>query len=196
MWYVIGGIVAVVLVFIGWRWTSVGRGARQRDERILKLIDPIGHKLESGEAITPEDIRQVARHPETRFMLIGALREMKHPELIPEEYASPVCQAESALAYWLMHPNELQDAPERIEHVEEVIREIDGANATFHVFRYKMAQGHWAEKGEWLLGLAVPMKDSSPPYSFLPGAFSRAGDSEGKVTPAELVDWYINMLKQ
>jgi hypothetical protein len=74
MWYVIGGIIAVVLVFIGWRWASVGRGARQRDERILKLIDPIGHKLESRESITPEEILQVARHPETRFMLIGALR--------------------------------------------------------------------------------------------------------------------------
>lgn len=40
-------IVSVVLLaaFVGWRYTSVARGARQRDEPIMPLIDPIGEKL-------------------------------------------------------------------------------------------------------------------------------------------------------
>jgi hypothetical protein len=29
----------------------------------------------------------------------------------------------------------------------------------------------------------------------MPGAFSRAGDVDGTVTPVELVDWYVGMLK-
>jgi len=37
---------------------------------------------------------------------------------------------------------------------------------------------------------------SEPPYSDMPGAFSRATDIDGKVKPAELVDWYVGMLKQ
>ena len=114
MWYVLGGIALAIIAFIAWRWTSVGRGARQRDERILLLLDPIGRKLDAGETVTPDEILAIARRPETRFMLYAGLKDMGHPELIPSDYDSPADQAESALAYWLMHPNELQDFPEKI----------------------------------------------------------------------------------
>jgi hypothetical protein len=30
----------------------------------------------------------------------------------------------------------------------------------------------------------------------MPGAFSRVGDVEGKLTPSALVDWYVGMLRQ
>jgi len=196
MRYVIGTIAVFIVAFIAWRWMSVGKGARQRDERILKLIDPIGRKLDDGETVTPEEVRSIARRPEVRFMLFAALKEMNHPELIPSDFQSPTDQAESALAYWLMHPNELQDSPEKIEHIQEVTRSLGGADAQFHVFRYRMVQGHWAAGDGWLLGLAGPMEKQAEPYSFLPGAFSRAGDTEGKITPEELVDWYVDMLEQ
>lgn len=196
MWYVVGSIAVAIVAFVLWRWTSVGRGARQRDERILSLLDPIGQKLDSGETVAPEEILFIARKPETRFMLYAGLKEMGHPELIPSDYNSPVDQAESALAYWLMHPNELQDSPEKIEHVEDVTTPLDGGDAVFHVFRYHMPKGHWAAKDGWLLGLAGPMDQTAEPYSFMPGAFSRCGDAEGSITPEALVQWYVDMLKQ
>jgi hypothetical protein len=192
--------VAVVLVlfvlFIIWRWTSVGRGMRQRDEKLIRRLDPVAKRIESGQAVSPQEIEALAERPEIRFMLFTMAREMKRPELLPTKYSSSVAQGESALAYWMMHPNELQDAPEAIELVETLKRAIDGHESDFHVYRYKMPAGHWAAKDGWILGLAGPMKRSGEPYSELPGAFSRVGDIHGKVKPSELVDWYVGMLRQ
>ena len=192
-----GVVVAALLgAFILWRWTSVARGARQRDERLLARLDPIGQKIDAGGAVSPEEIGSLAAPPEIRHMLFGLLREMGRPDLLPTKYSSSIAQGESALAYWMMHPNELQDAPEAIEFVETVKRAVDGQEADFHVYRFRMSAGHWAAKNGWMLGLAGPMETAVEPYSHLPGAFSRAGDSDGKVKPSELVDWYVGMLRQ
>jgi hypothetical protein len=194
--YVIGALVALLIGFIIWRWTSVMRGARQRDERILRLLDPIGQKFEAGQAVSQEEVREIAaRYPETRLMMFGALTEIDHSELIPTDFDSSIEQAKNALIYWMMHPNELQDPPAAIEFVETVSRPIAGKARDFHVFRYRMAAGHWAAKDGWLLGFAGPMEDEAPPYSYLPGAFSRCNDQDGKIVPTEIVDWYIGMLK-
>ncbi len=37
MWYVIVGMAVAVALFLWWRYTSVARGARGRDEKILQL---------------------------------------------------------------------------------------------------------------------------------------------------------------
>lgn len=190
-------VVAVLIVaFVVWRWTSVARGASQRDEKLIARLDPIGKKIEAGETVSPQEIAALAAKPEIRFMLFGALRQMKKPELLPTGYSSSMAQGESALAYWMMHPNELQDAPETIEFVETVKRPVDGRAADFHVYRFKMPAGHWAAKDGWLLGLAGPMPVDAEPYSEMPGAFSRSGDIDGQVKPTELVDWYVGMLRQ
>jgi hypothetical protein len=189
-------VVVLLIAFIIWRLTSVGRGMRQRDERLLVLLDPIGKKIETGQAVSVQEIEALAACPEIRFMLFAMIREMKRSELLPTKYSSSVAQGESALAYWMMHPNELQDAPEAIELAETVKRSIDGQDADFHVYRYKMPTGHWAAKDGWILGLAGPMKHGIEPYSERPSAFSRAGDIDGKVKPVELVDWYVGMLRQ
>ena len=193
---VAGVIVVLLLAFIVWRLTSVGRGMRQRDEKLLVRLDPIAKKIETGQAVSSEEIETLAARPEFRFMLFAMLREMRRPELFPSKYSSSVAQGESALAYWMMHPNELQDAPEAIELVETITRPIDGQESDFHVYRYKMPAGHWAAKDGWILGLAGPMKRDVGPYSERPGAFSRVGDIDGKVKPSELVDWYVRMLRQ
>jgi hypothetical protein len=40
------------------------------------------------------------------------------------------------------------------------------------------------------------MQRGIEPYAEMPGAFSRVSDIEGKVKPSELVDWYVEMLRQ
>ncbi len=129
-------------------------------------------------------------------MLFAVLRGTGKAELFPAAYSASAAQGEAALAYWLMHPNELQDAPEHIEHVETVTRTVDGREAHFHVYRYRMPAAHWAGKDGWILGVAGPMADDAEPYASMPAAFSRAGDAEGKVTPSELVDWWMGILRQ
>jgi hypothetical protein len=188
-------VVALAVAFIVWRLTSVARGGRQRDAKLLARIDPIGEKLDAGEPVSPREIEELARRPEMRYVLYDVLRQMGRADLLPTQFISSVEQGESALAYWMMHPNELQDVPEAVEFVETIKHSVDGREADFHVYRYKMAPGHWAAKEGWLLGLAGPITAGAEPYSEIPGAFSRAGDSEGKVTPAELVDWYVGMLR-
>lgn len=189
-------IGVLVVAFLIWRWMSVGRGARHRDAKLIARIDPIGKKFDAGEAISPNEVAELAARPEIRHMLFSVLRQMKKPELLPDTYASSVAQGESALAYWMMHPNELQDAPEAIEFIETIKKPVDGQKVDFHVYRYRMPVGHWAAQDGWILGVAGPMKIGSEPYAEMPGAFSRAGDIDGKVKPFELVDWYVGMLKQ
>ena len=196
MFKIIVVVALIAVAFILWRWTSVGRGAQQRDEKLIARFDPIGNKIDAGETVSLQEIEALAEHPENRYMLFAALRHMQRPELLPTKYSSSVSQGESALAYWLMHPNELQDAPQEIEFVETVKRPVDGQEADFHVYRFKMPAGHWAEKDGWLLGVTGPMSVGSEPYSNIPGAFSRSGDTDSKVKPSELVDWYVGMMQQ
>lgn len=194
MGYVFGAIVLVVLAYFWWRWTSVARGAKQRDERILKSLEPIGARLDTGDDVTQDEIREIAQRPETRFILFNILREIGRPELIPDDFSSAQSQAESALAYWCMHPNELQDAPERIQKVQDVTRPFGKVDATFHVFRYKMPSGHWAAEDGWLLGLAGPIDEASEPYSLMPQAFSRCDVVGGDTDAQGLVEWWVGML--
>ncbi len=171
-------------------------GARQRDEKLLASLDGIGNKLDAGQPVSPQEIDTLAACPEMRYLLFAALRQMKRPALLPSKYCSSVAQGESALAYWMMHPNELQEAPEAIEFVATVQRTVDGQEAEFHVYRFRMRHGHCEAKNGWMLGVAGPMRVGPEPYSAVPGAFARPGDIEGKVRASELVDWYVGMLRQ
>ncbi len=196
MEYAVSAVVTVMALFaafVWWRYTSVARGARQRDAKILPLIDPIGRKLASGQTPTLEEVEQVANQSFARPLLYELLKHFEKLDLFPQHLATQEAQAEAILAYWMMHPNELQDAPNRVELVEEVARKLDGQACSYFVLRYEMADGHWAAKDGWLLGLAGPFFKGDVPYSGVAGAFSRCGDKYGDTTAADLVDWYIRM---
>lgn len=188
-------VVVLIVVFVFWRWTSVDRGGRERDEKLLERLDPIGKKLEAGEPVSREEIEALAIRPEMRFPLFRTLRILQRTDLLPTNYSSLAAQGESALAYWMMHPNEEGAVAEKIELVEAVKRPVEDREATFFVYRYKMPAGHWAAKDGWQLGVVGPMTPESEPYAEMPNAFSR-GDIEGQVKPAELVDWWVDMLRQ
>lgn len=195
MWYVIGTLLILFVAFIAWRLASVSRGARQRDERLLMRLDPIGQKIDAGETVTEEEVRALAESPEMRYMLFHGLRAMEKSELLPTDYSSSIQQAEAALVYWMLHPNELQDPPENIDHLKEVVHPVPGNDeAVFHVFRYHMPAEHWAGKDGWLLGVVGPMEEGLEPYERMPGAFSRCNDKVGDITPEELVAWYADMM--
>lgn len=189
------GIVAAVVVFIGWQYTSVARGARQRDEKIMSWLDPIGRQLVAGGTPITEEIDAIAKHPAARSFLYELFKHFERLELFPNEHRSEISQAESKLVHWMMHPNELEAAPQTTELVETVVRNIDDQDCRFYVFRYRMPAGHWAGE-DWLLGLSGPYRDHLPPYSGIAGAFSRCSDKHGVVPPDELVDWFIGIVRQ
>lgn len=179
--------------FIWWRYTSVRRGARKRDEKILLLLDPISERLSRKEVVTESEIRDLAGQRHVRVLLFQMLSYFGATDLFPEELLDAGAQAEALLAYWMMHPNELQEPPEQLEREAVVRRVIHGHEAQFYVLRFRMRSGHWAGS-DWLLGVAGPFFDAVAPFAGPAGAFSRLVDKAGVVTADDLVDWYVGMM--
>jgi hypothetical protein len=184
----------IIIAFIWWRYTSVARGARQRDNRLLRVVDPIAQKLSNKGQVTPEEVANLTRQPQFRPMVYQLLKHFGRLDLFPSEDLTVEALGAGVLAYWLMHPNELQGAPEEIELVEQVDRDLQGERGKFLAFRYRMPAGHWAAKDGWLLGLAGPFFDKDVPYCGVAAGFSRCGDKFGEVKPPDLIDWYIGVL--
>lgn len=185
-------LIVAFVAFVVWRYSSVARGAAKRDRALLNLLEPVGTRLERKEAVRPEELAALVRRPELRSLVFRMLTEFDRLDLFPAELLSKPAQAEATLVYWLLHPNELQAAPEEIELIEAIEQPYGNRTAEFFVFKYRMPQGHWAGTG-WLLGLAGPYFSGEEPYQSVAGGFSRAGDQVGSVTPSELVSWYAGM---
>jgi hypothetical protein len=186
-------ILTVVVALAGLAWwlvTGVARGARKRDSIILKRLDPIAQKLKKGAAVTTSEVDALADTLENRPLLYAVLDQYKRLDLFPTRCLGVPEQAKAKLAYWMMHPNELRAAPAEMTVVESIDRTFHGKRAQFIVLRYRMPDGHWAGT-DWILGLAGPFFDGEAPYVSSAAAFSRAGDREGSIQPAALVDWYV-----
>lgn len=184
------GVGALVL-FVAWRYSSVARGARKRDEALLKRLDPLAARFDAKEVVTASDIAQLASQPELREMLYALVSHYGRADLFPAEFLRKERQAEAVLAYWLQHPNELQAAPEAMEYLETVRHAYANAEAEFFVFRYRMPAKHWAGT-DWLVGLAGPFLADEKPFESVAGGFSRAGDVFGKTDIQQLVRWYAS----
>ena len=150
---------------------SVARGARKRDEQLFTLVAPIGNKLAKGDTPSHNEIASLSALPQLRGILYEILKHYERLNLFPEKYRDEIAQAETRLAYWMMHPNKVQDAPDEMKLVETVTRTIDNEHCRFYVFKFTMPNGHWAGD-DWLLGLAGPYVDREPPYTGIAGAFS------------------------
>lgn len=192
IWYIVGLFVVVIAAFLVWRYTSVARGARKRDMQLNSILEPVSKQLAVGEVPSPDQVAAIAASHPLRGILYHLLKHYERLDLFPDCFKGEIAQAEARLAYWMMHPNELQAAPEAIELVETVCQRIENENCRFHVFKFRMPKGHWAGE-EWLLGVAGPYVDGEPPYTGIAGAFSRCSDKFGEVAPEELVGWYVAM---
>lgn len=192
---IIGAVLGVVVAFVLWRWTSVARGARERDQRILPLLDPIAGLIEHGQPVAYDAVEAVASRPYTRPLLYSMLRHYKRTDLFPAKYLGRESHAEGMLMYWMAHPNELQDYPEAMELVETVSHRWSGGSADFLVYKYLMPQGHWARENGWLLGVVGPYTQGDP-YSSSASAFSRCSDKADTVKSSDLVAWYASLLER
>ena len=156
-------VVLAFAAFIWWRITSVGRGSRRRDRVLLVLLNPLAARFQANELVTAEDITTIAASPQYRPLLYQLLDHFHKTDLFPQSLLSQQAQGEGLLAYWLMHPNELQGAPVAIEHVATFSRQALGRTGDFFVYRYRMPEWHWAGS-DWLLGLAGPFFPGEEPF--------------------------------
>ena len=188
--------VIVVVLFLIWRITSVVRGARRRDARILAELAPLQDRLERKVALASDDVDSLARRPHLRGMLHQLLTAYGKADAFPGEFNTRLHHAETLLAYWMTHPNELQDPPETMERVDTISRRLGARDGEFLVFRYLMPPGHWAG-GDWLLGLAGPFFEGDVPYADSAAtAFAVATDKDGAVSPDAIVDRFIDIFEK
>lgn len=195
MWFIVGGFVIMVVVFLLWRISSVSRGMQQRDERILMMLEPIGQRVLDEETIEAHEVAEYMARPELRYMMMATMPDLDYRGILTPELFSSEAQGEASLAYWMMHPNELQDPPEAIEYMESFRQLLADRDSLFHVYRYRMPEGHWAGC-DWVLGLAGPMNELEEPYEKIQPAFSRCNDKEGDISPKDLVEWWVDMLEK
>ena len=73
--------------------TSVVRGGRKRDEKLLARIDTIGKKLDAGETVSAREVEELAACPEIRYVLFAMLRRMK-PRNAAVAFDSAIAQGE------------------------------------------------------------------------------------------------------
>jgi hypothetical protein len=172
------------------------RGARRRDQQLSEAVRPLVERVRQGVAVTVDEVAALAAMPQLRVALHSVLQALHRLDLFPPQYLDEHSQAAARLAYWLMHPNELGGAPAEMQPWQIVTRQIAGADRRFHVLRYRMPPGHWAEDHGWLVGLVGPFGDGDPPYVGPHGAFSSIGDRTEHTDPSQLVDWYIDLCKK
>jgi hypothetical protein len=153
------------LALIWWRYAALANKVGQHDKNLHSVLSPIAKKLAEYKPVQMHDIRALARQPQYRFMLYRMLKYYQRLDLFPVEYLTIIAQGEGILAFWMMDPNQLQDAPSEIHLVEEVERVHKGWRLKYLVYRYRMHAGHWTEKDGWLLGIVGPFFENDVPYS-------------------------------
>lgn len=187
----IGSVVGLYIV----GHISVWRGVRKVRNKLRREVEPLSKRLEAQEGVDPNEVLAYARQPHLRSTLFQVLKRVGRLDLFPEAFLTDEAQGIARLVPWLMHPHELQTAPEEIELVERVARRVENEECSFLVYKYRMGEGHWAAKDGWILGVVGPFTKNGPPYNEThTRAFSRIKDLYGKITPAELVDWFKNTI--
>lgn len=182
-----GALLCLVAAFLYWRWTSVERGGRKRDERLWGELLDIETRLRNGQEVVRAQVHRKASQHELRPLLYSMLKHFEQLELFPPERIELEQQALADLAYWLCHPNELGDPPDEIEVVRQIDKDHSGEIFHFFALRFRKFAPHWAADDGWMLGVAGPYVEPVIPY-FGAGAFSRF-QKEDDSTPETEVDW-------
>ena len=192
IWKIALGLLALLVAGVAWRRHSVMRGAKARDRKLIARLDPLAERLERNEAVTADEIESLADAPELRQLLYVLLDHYGSLDLFPTRHLRPEAIAESALVYWMLHPNELQAAPSRIEALGAFERNVTGRTARYFAFRYRMDSNHWAGS-DWIVGVAGPVFENDPPYGGSTSGFTRATDRFDTVNPEDLIDQYVEL---
>jgi hypothetical protein len=123
------------------------------------------------------------------------LKKYNQEQLFPEEFRNPVSYAESNMAFWLGYPTEIGRQPDEIEFVERVTvdSETDIGEVDYYLFRFRMAEPHWAAKDGWMAGVSGPqLRDMSKFLLRPPGTFSEM-ESFNEDSHEKIVEYYHQM---
>jgi hypothetical protein len=173
---VIGAVVALaVLVLVLLVLNFVRASRRQRGQREARL-EPLVRSLSRGERPDPALVNELAAEPFTRRGLLDLLLAGKHADAFPPQYMTRALLAESDLAYWLAHGNELGEPPREFELVHSATVDADEpvGRVEYFLFRFRTRPPHWAADRGWMAGVAGPYRpgEEDPLTMGGTGAFS------------------------
>jgi hypothetical protein len=161
--YAIGVALVLAVLLYGSLVLLARRASARRDAAVLALLEPITRCLSSSVAPAEADIAALARNPLTRNRLHDALAAAGRADLFPGEHLTTEAVAESDLAYWLAHANELGQAPDEMELAGRFDRPLrEGGRGEYLVFRFRVSAPHWAADKGWLAGIAGPYPAGAP----------------------------------
>lgn len=110
-------------------------------------------------------VEAIAAEAETRNLWVDMVSSLGRRDLLSERQLSQEKLAESNMVQWLIFPTELGRAPDHIELMKTIERDL-GADAgvfVYFVFRFKTDSPHWSAKNGWMAGISGPFKRSEFP---------------------------------
>jgi hypothetical protein len=156
--------VALGLFILG--WMNAIRASVVRDRKLDKLIRPAMEAVREKRPFAKDRVTEIAELPATRNHLFARLMEMGRADIFPAACRSVEKVAESDLARWLMHPNELGAAPSNMELIRGIAIHEEEKSGSVFLFRFRTDPSHWASERGWMAGVAGPYWDSGePPHS-------------------------------
>jgi hypothetical protein len=166
---VVGLVVVVFALLVVNLVLASGRQKKRARAKLAPVLDP----LDAGQHPDPAAVRQLAADRETRNALYEALAERGKESLFPREYRTRQAFAESDLAFWLSHPNELKSVPDEMHLAQVVTVPTDAGPAEYYLFRFRTREPHWAAGKGWMAGVSGPYpKDPAAPLASPVGTFS------------------------
>jgi hypothetical protein len=166
------GVVAVVVILFILGWANAIRASVARDRKLDAMVQPALDAVLENRPEGRDMVMELARVPAVRNHLFARLRGDGKEDLFPADFRAIELVAESDLARWLMHQNELGAAPSEMELVRKIpIREQEKSGSVF-LFRFRTGPSHWASKNGWMAGVAGPYWEYDEPPDFVSGTFS------------------------
>jgi len=175
-------IVAVcVIAVVGFLVVRTKYSETKRSEKATNIIEAAIKKLDADPLKAKEEIELLAQNIALRNVLYDALKESGKLQHFPNRYLNQESLAESDLAFWLSHPNELGKAPDDIELKAKISKKMSNdKTGEFYLFRFRVKEPHWAAKNGWMAGMTGPYIKGGGLETSAEGTFSELDAFDSK----------------
>lgn len=193
VWIVVGILGLLLCLFI-MGWLNAIRASAARNRQLDKMVQPAVDAANKNLPDARELVAEFAKNPGTRNHLFSKLKTTGRTELFPNQYRTIEKIAESDLARWLMHPNELRAVPDEMELVRAISVQEEDKSGNVFLYRFRTNPPHRASDNDWMAGVAGPYWEDDDDPDFAIGTFSELTPYD-KMTEQEHVDFLRQKLK-
>lgn len=129
-------------------------------QKIIKIVDDAIRKIKSDNNSEAE-LENIANNLEYRNTLYDRLKIIGKENFFPKKYYNQQSFAESDIAFWLNHPNELNKTPDEIKLIERRLIKIENDDKFFLIFKFRVKAPHWAFVNGWMGGIVGPYNNEN-----------------------------------